>query len=156
MSGDLRVINRQRTRAVDTRELRQILKSLLADSLGLEEFDVTILLLGNAAMARLNWRHLRHEGPTDVITLDYGTKKHLTGEIFICVEVAVEQARRYNVSWQEELLRYAIHGALHLRGFDDRRTEARRRMKRKEAGLLKDAAGRFRLRKLARKTRMGA
>jgi probable rRNA maturation factor len=154
MSGDLRVINRQRTRAVDTRELRRMVVSLLADGLSAKEFDLTIHLVGNTAMARLNWEYLRHEGPTDVITLDYGTTKNPAGEIFICVEVAVEQARSYGVLWQEELLRYAIHGVLHLKGYDDRQTAARRRMRREEAQRLKELGQRFRLRKLARKTKL--
>jgi rRNA maturation RNase YbeY len=60
----------------------------------------------------------------------------LFGEIFICPDEALIQARRFRTSWQSELARYLIHGVLHLRGFDDRRPADRRRMKREEDRLL--------------------
>jgi len=73
----------------------------------------------------------------------------LHGEIFICVEEAVRQARRFGTTWQSELVRYLVHGLLHLRGFDDSRVRERRRMKKEEDRLLRALTGRFELRKLA-------
>jgi rRNA maturation RNase YbeY len=157
MSGDVRVFNRQRGRAVDTRLLRRMASSLLEEMMGLEEFDLAVHLVGARAMAGLNKVHLNHEGPTDVITLDYGARgeaKGLAGEIFVCVDVAAEQARRFRVTWQAEVARYVIHGILHLRGHDDHGATGRRQMKREEGRLLKELAGRFRLSKLARKTKV--
>jgi probable rRNA maturation factor len=158
MSGDVRVFNRQRTRAVDTRLLRRMTLGLLEESLGLEDFDLTLHLVGAHSMAELNQHHLGHEGATDVITLDYGAgdAAALAGEIIVCVEVVVEQARRFGATWQAELARYVIHGILHLRGHDDRSAKKRRVMKREEARLLKALGARFRLSKLARRTRMKA
>jgi probable rRNA maturation factor len=157
MSGDVRVFSRQRGRAVDTRLLRRMARSLLEESMGLEEFDLAMRLVGARAMAELNQLHLNHEGPTDVITLDYaasGPAGGLAGEIIVCVDVAVEQARRFRVTWQAELARYVIHGILHLQGHDDQNAAGRRRMKREEGRLLKELGGRFRLSKLARKPKV--
>ena len=163
MSGDVRVFNRQRGRAVDTRLLRRMTRSLLEETMGLGEFDLTVQLVGARAMARLNQLHLNHEGPTDVITLDYaangtagGPAKGLAGEIIVCVDVAEEQARRFRVTWKAELARYVIHGILHLRGHDDQNAVGRRRMKREEGRLLKELGGRFRLSKLAHKPKVTA
>jgi probable rRNA maturation factor len=167
MSGDVRVFNRQRARAVDTRLLRRMTRSLLTETLGLEEFDLAVHLVGARAMAGLNQLHLSHEGPTDVITLDYsmgyGTSgaanesaKGPAGEIMVCVDVAAEQARRFQATWQTELARYVIHGILHLQGHDDQSAAGRRRMKREEGRLLKELGGRFHLSKLARKTKVNA
>jgi probable rRNA maturation factor len=159
MSGDVRVFNRQRGRAVDTLLLRRMTRSLLEETLGLEEFDLTVQLVGARAMAELNQLHLHHEGPTDVITLDYaasGPAGGLAGEIIICVDVAAEQARRFRVTWQAELMRYVIHGILHLRGHDDQDAAGRRRMKREEGRLLKKVGGQFHLSKLSRKTKVSA
>ena len=72
----------------------------------------------------------------------------------MCVDVAVEQARRFRVTWQAELARYVIHGILHLQGHDDQNAAGRRRMKREEGRLLKELGGRFRLSKLARKPKV--
>src|SRR3954447_7447167 len=51
-------------------------------------------------IAQINADFLRHTGPTDVITFDYGEDG---AEIFVCPEVAMSQARQFRTSWQEEL-----------------------------------------------------
>ncbi len=159
MSGDLRVFNRQRARAVDARQLRRVIRSLLEETMGLKGFDLAVHLVGARAMAKLNETHLGHKGVTDVITLDYGVNGATggpAGEIMVCVDEAVAQGRRFRAPWQAELMRYIIHGVLHLGGHDDRNARARRRMKRVETRRLKELGGRFRLSKLGRKTRVSA
>jgi probable rRNA maturation factor len=59
------------------------------------------------------------------------------------VEVAVSQSRRFRTRWQSELIRYVIHGLLHLQGYDDHKPSNRARMKREENRLLKYVAGQF-------------
>jgi len=150
MSGELRLISRQRRSPVDLRQLRAMILYLLRDLLDSNDFDLTIHILNSLHMARLNQLHLRHEGPTDVITFDYsdGPASPLTGEIFVCLDEALLHARRFRTTWQSELARYIIHGALHLRGHDDRQPLPRRRMKREEGRLLKELGWRFDLSKM--------
>ena len=156
MSGDLALRNRQRARAVDLKVLRGVVLGLLAD-LAVEDFDLTIQLVGEAEMTRINETRLRHAGSTDVITFDYSAPRvPLVGEIFVCVDEALLQAGRFRTTWQEELLRYIVHGILHLRGYDDLRAAARRRMKREEGRLVKKLSRDFRLSKLARKPKLRA
>ncbi len=71
------------------------------------------------------------------------------GEIFICIDDAVKQSRQFRTAWQSELVRYVIHGLLHLAGHDDLRPVARRKMKREENRLLRLLAKRFAFGKLA-------
>jgi len=158
MSGELRLISRQRRNLVDLRRLRAMILYLLRDLLDSTDFDLTVHLLNSLHMARLNHLHLRHEGPTDVITFDYsdGPASPLTGEIFVCVDEASLHARRFRTTWQAELARYIIHGALHLRGHDDRQPLKRRRMKREEGRLLRKLGRRFDLSKLERAPRITA
>lgn len=159
MSGDLRLLNRQRARDLDLRLLRQIIGALLADLLKQPHYDLTVHLVSAPAMARVNQAHLGHSGPTDVITLDYAApspENLLAGEIFVCVDVAIVQAREFRAHWTVELVRYLVHGVLHLRGFDDGDPARRRVMKRAEARWLRELGRRFRLRKLARKSKLGA
>jgi rRNA maturation RNase YbeY len=75
------------------------------------------------------------------------------GEIFLCLDEAVAQARKFDANWQSELARYLFHGLLHLHGFDDLTPDARRRMKRQETRLLLLAQRQFPLRRLARPRR---
>src|SRR2546427_238130 len=64
----------------------------------------------------------------------------LHGEIFICIDEVISQAGKFRTSWQKELVRYLIHGVLHLCGYNDRRASARRRMKSEEDRLLRQLA----------------
>ncbi len=107
-------------------------------------------------MARVNWQFLRHEGSTDVLTFDHlnssfvirHSSLQLHGELFVCVDDAVAQAREFQSSWQSEVVRYAVHGVLHLLGHDDSKPEWRRKMKREENRLLRRLEQRFLLGKL--------
>ena len=61
---------------------------------------------------------------------------------------AVDQARQFRTKWESELVRYLIHGVLHLCGYDDQRPADRRRMKREEDRLLKQIGRLFPIKKL--------
>ncbi len=77
-----------------------------------------------------------------------GFHEDLHGEIFICLDDAVKQARAFQTTWQSELTRYVIHGLLHLCGHDDLQPAARLKMKREENRLLRETTKRFVLAKL--------
>ena len=157
MSGELCLRNHQRVQPVDLRLLRRIIRHILAERLRLADFDLTVHLVNADEMARLNQTYMQHAGSTDVITLDYGgaADKSVTGEIFVCMDEAMLQARRFKATWQEELLRYVIHGVLHLQGHDDTSDGPRKIMKREEARRLREAGRDFHLRKLRRKPTVG-
>ncbi|HMJ64623.1 MAG TPA: rRNA maturation RNase YbeY, partial [Candidatus Binatia bacterium] len=133
--------NRQRVCPIDLRLFRRILRYVLSHRFKSSECELCFHLVESDEMAKLNEKFLDHVGPTDVITFDHGQPKSaLHGEIFICPEVAVSQAKQFRTSWQEEVVRYAIHGLLHLQGYDDLAAPARRKMKREEERLLADVA----------------
>lgn len=154
MSRTLSMQNRQRVRRVDTRLLRRLTLDVLGKELNIRSFELAIHLVGAKQMARLNWDFLQHEGSTDVITFDHseGTPAagELQGELFICLDDAVKQAREFRTTWQSELTRYVIHGLLHLCGHDDLSPEPRRKMKREENRLVQAVSKRFPLSRLAR------
>jgi len=146
--------NRQSARKINVRRLREITMVLLAELAG-PEAQLEINLVSPAQMAKVNQTFLQHEGPTDVITFDYreastgaALKGELHGELFICPAVAVLQAGEFDTDWRSELVRYVIHGVLHLLGYDDLEPAARRKMKRVEGRWLRKIARRFALSKL--------
>lgn len=146
--------NRQRVRRVHTPLLRRITRRLLEDSLRVRDYELCIHLVGSAEMGRINEAFLQHTGSTDIITFDHSESVQpasLQGELFICLDDAVKQAKEFKTTWQSELARYVIHGLLHLRGHDDLETAARRAMKKEESRLLRETSRRFPVSKLARK-----
>jgi probable rRNA maturation factor len=149
----LHLANRQKTCALDRRLLRPIARCLLEKLLRRDSYELGVHLIGAAEMARLNETFLRHQGSTDVITfnhLETADADRIYGEIFISVDDAVAQARRFGVPWQSEIVRYLTHGLLHLEGCDDTAPGPRRVMKRRENSLLKELSRRFDLGKLGR------
>lgn len=141
MSRSLSIWNCQREVPVELAALRRRTRKLL-ELLRIESHDLGVSIVGAQEMARLNETYLHHGGSTDVITFDYregekGARElELHGEIFICADEAVIQASRFHVRLPTELTRYIVHGVLHLRGYDDKRADARREMKREENRLL--------------------
>jgi probable rRNA maturation factor len=161
----LNIRSRQKSHPTDAWLLRRLAKWALAETepgqaAGPASHELGVYLVGAAEMAKVNWERLQHEGPTDVITLDYGEPGGapkpgpILGDIFICPAVAEEFAQKFKTSWAEEVARYLIHGILHLRGYDDTAPGPRRTMKREENRLMQAAAERFSLSRLARGTRV--
>lgn len=139
-SPDLVIINRQRSVRVDIHELREHLIRALPLCLAAPGTDAPVLLhtltdvsvcvVSPRVMARVHREFLQIDGPTDVITFPYG-------EILICASVALENAERFRVSVQDEIVLYGIHGLLHLNGYDDISPESARRMHTMQVNLLK-------------------
>lgn len=151
MNRSIDIVNRQRAVGIHPRRIRPILDALLAEFWSEANIELGVCLVDTAEITRLNETFVRHRGPTDVITFDYsepspGHKSQdraLRGEIFICVQEALTQARRFRTTWQSELIRYLVHGVLHLSGYDDQEPAAHRRMKRVEDFWVQRLAARF-------------
>ena len=149
------IANRQQTRKIDSRLLKEIMAALLAD-LKIGDAELGVNLVTSREMTLVNETFLRHEGSTDVITFDYlsaergvrSAESNLHGELFVCVEEAVLQAKKFKTTWQSETVRYLVHGVLHLLGHDDALPAARRRMKRREIRLLAGLSRKFNLAKI--------
>lgn len=112
----------------------------------LKAYFLEVHLVGLETSAEVNRERLNHEGPTDVITLDFSDgpdPQSVCGELFICPEIAAEYAKDYGVSPEAEALRYALHGVLHLLGYDDLSPEQRQEMRRLEDRALASVAQQF-------------
>ena len=147
----LSLCNDQHLRPVDLRLLRRIVLSLLREVWAHGSFDLAVNIVSAPEMTRLNETFLRHKGSTDVITFDYVERQGdalLYGEVFVCIDKAVSQACHYGTTWQSELVRYVVHGVLHLLGHDDQDSRSRRRMKQAEDALVGALADKFPLRSL--------
>ncbi len=132
--------NTQRDYPIQTRLLRDWMQDLLSTEWPEFTGECCFHLVSAKRMAEVNWDYLQHEGPTDVITFDLAEdpeRQLFLAEIYICPAVAEKQAEEFGTSWPEEVVRYHIHGLLHLAGYDDQAPEDRRRMKRAEERILK-------------------
>lgn len=80
-----------------------------------------VALVDDETSSRVHLDFMNVEGPTDVITFHHG-------EIVIGAQVAARQAAEYGEPLAREILRYLIHGMLHLAGHEDENPDERRAM----------------------------
>lgn len=86
---------------------------------GVRDGEMSVTLLDDAEIAELNSRFLDHAGPTDVIAFPlYEDGEPPVGDVYIGCDQAVRQAQANGVDVLEELARLAIHGTLHVLGYD--------------------------------------
>lgn len=137
----------------------------LADEFAREqaEGEVNLVLVGNEVIEELNVAYLGHEGPTDVISFHFDEEDEddeppvpepesggesetdsdefpfPAGEVYVSLEMAAVQAEEYDVSLTDEMSRLALHGILHVAGWEDASDEERGAMSRREDEGLKRA-----------------
>ncbi|MCC6234563.1 MAG: rRNA maturation RNase YbeY [Verrucomicrobiales bacterium] len=141
MSRILEIRNRQRFRSVRVARLRAVVEWVLSEDPSVSGWELGLHLIASRAMAAMHQRWMGIEGSTDIITFDHGSGGgRLHGELFISVEDAVRQATEHGTRPGSEVARYAIHGILHLQGFDDLEAGLRRVMKSRENAWVRRAA----------------
>ena len=97
---------------------------------------LSIAFLDKEAHSKLHGQFLNDFRPTDVITFPADPENDLVGEICISVDQAIEVSNVEQLTLDQELSLYLIHGWLHLVGFDDQNTNDRKIMKLEEANAL--------------------
>jgi probable rRNA maturation factor len=116
----------------DKRKLRE----WIVQSAESEDYTIGVLnyiLTNDNILVQLNKEYLRHFTLTDIITFDLSEKeRELSGDIYISVDRARENAREFKVTLNNEISRLMIHGILHLMGYKDKSREERELMRQKE------------------------
>lgn len=122
----IEVINRQRLRAIDKKEVAQLAQAVL-QRVGRAEQTLTITFIRDRAMQKLNRDYRGLDKPTDVLSFAYHEEPgfahaeadalHL-GDVVIAVETAERYARELGLTFDRELAHLIIHGTLHLAGYD--------------------------------------
>lgn len=101
--------------------------------------SLSVAIVGDRRMADLHRRFLNLPDPTDVLTfeLEHDSEgKTIEGEVVICLPEARRRAGTAPAALRRELLLYAVHGMLHLCGYDDKTPRGFARMHRKEDQIL--------------------
>jgi probable rRNA maturation factor len=94
--------------------------------------ELTYIFCSDDYLLNLNIEHLNHDTLTDIITFDYTKTGIISGDIFISIDRIEENAKKFQVTFQEELNRVMAHGILHLIGFKDKTDEEKKEMRQAE------------------------
>lgn len=130
----------------------ELLRNLLAEAARLEgvpeEAEVSLTLVDDAQMRQLNRTYRGVDSSTDVLSfalqeklpeepeVQGGEEGLLLGDIFISLETARRQAVAYGHSLEREIGFLALHGFLHLLGYDHATKEAEETMLRRQEEIL--------------------
>ena len=90
-------------------------KALDADG---REAELSVTLVDDAEIKRLNREYRGRDRPTDVIAFSLGSPEEPLGDVYVGADQARRQAEALGVPLSEELVRLAIHGTLHVLGHD--------------------------------------
>ncbi|MDB4949994.1 MAG: hypothetical protein JWM27_2643 [Gemmatimonadetes bacterium] len=103
---------------------RAVLAVLRAEGVG--EAEISVALLGDADISALHSEYLGHEGPTDSISFALHEEGAAPlGDVYVGVDQAIRQAPGFGAGPGEEVLRVAVHGTLHVLGWDHPEGEER-------------------------------
>lgn len=90
------------------------------------EASLSVTLLNDTRIKAINRKYLEHDYVTDVIAFAlYEQGEKPVGDIYIGFEQAERQASDADVDLVDELARLAIHGTLHVLGYDHPEDESR-------------------------------
>jgi len=128
--------------------------------------NINFIFCSDKYLLGLNKKYLKHNSYTDIITFDNSSRPEtIEGDIFISIERVKENAlefakqhkrvrmsgtsgrlrqdhvaenpRKLKISFDDELHRVMIHGVLHLLGYADKKTAAKKTMQKRENACLK-------------------
>lgn len=110
--------------------------------------EVDITLVDDAAIHELNRTYRGIDRPTDVLSfaLDEGEEEpevdddeieHLLGDVIISAPTAVRQGEEYGHGLEREMIYLAVHGMLHLLGYDHMEEKDKLIMRKREEEVLR-------------------
>jgi len=97
-----------------------------------KEGDINYIFCDDEYLHKINVEYLDHDTLTDIISFDYSVGNELHGDIFVSVERVADNAKDFEVTFDEELKRVLVHGILHYSGYKDKSEEDELKMRQKE------------------------
>ncbi len=123
---------------------REIIRcaSFVLEEMGEEDSELSVLLVNNSYIKRLNKRYRKKNSDTDVLAFPvregdgvFGDCPVL-GDVVISVEKAISEARLRRRTLKKEVRLYLVHGILHLLGYSDERVSERKKMIARQKDIL--------------------
>lgn len=125
--GKMIEINNLTTNPVDEEFLKNIASKVLQGEKA-KERELSVALIGQGRMRKLNKRHRKKNRVTDVLAFS-----NHPGEVVICLREVKKNAQRFSTTFEKEIARCLIHGILHLLGYEhENDEEAAKKMEKRQ------------------------
>lgn len=145
----IKLRNTQRTVDINT-ELVLRDAALILDLLKYANYDLGIWITNDKTIRRYNRDYRFKDKPTDILSFPYypelqagkrirphSDEEKILGDLIISAPYVVKEAQKYNVTLEERMRILLVHGICHLLGYDHIEDADYRRMRAKEAYILK-------------------
>ncbi|MCD6385675.1 rRNA maturation RNase YbeY [Candidatus Sumerlaeota bacterium] len=143
MNIDVR--NKSKTKSITSYRLKKICNTTLRTLVEVEKLEnpeISVLFVDDAAMRSLNFKYRNVDDTTDVLAFPMRDGRfpnvgpNVLGDIVISIPTAKRQSEENEHSLEKELVILLIHGFLHLLGYDDTTEKLRKKMQTREKELL--------------------
>ncbi|MBQ5832273.1 MAG: rRNA maturation RNase YbeY [Selenomonadales bacterium] len=143
-------ISNQQEKMTVTQAIEDRIIEVLEETARVHEVDdlaeVSLMFTDDETIHEMNREYRGIDRPTDVLSFALeegeeeeiygGPEENLLGDIIISVETATRQAEEYGHSVEREMAFLALHGMLHLLGYDHMEEEERQEMRAQEEAIL--------------------
>ncbi len=124
-------VNHPHAPKIDRRKLSAVVKEVIREE-GKSVDNINVVLVEDDYLLEVNRKFLKHDYRTDVISFSLETEGPIDGEVYVSVDRARVQARRYKIPAVREIVRLIVHGVLHLAGWEDGTRAEKLRMRKRE------------------------
>ncbi len=116
--------------------MRRWLK-ILAETHYVKIDELNYIFVSDDTLLQINLDFLHHNTYTDIITFNNSESKEIEGDIFISLDRVADNAGKFKVTQEQELVRVMSHGLLHLVGFNDKTASEKKKIRAAEEQSIK-------------------
>ena len=125
---DIKVFNRFDKIAINDLSVEKLAKKIFSEKSLNDKAIISIIFCDNKTLNNFKIEYFNEDVFTDIVTFKIEDKPFLEAELYISTEMAIENAKEFKVSLDNEIIRLISHGILHLIGYDDSNNSLSKRM----------------------------
>ena len=125
---DIKVFNSFEKIAINDLSVEKLAREILSEKSLNNKAVISIIFCDNKTLNNFKIKYFDEDVFTDIVTFKIEDKPFLEAELYISTEMAIENAKEFKVSLDNEIIRLISHGILHLIGYDDRNNSLSKKM----------------------------
>ena len=125
---DIKVFNSFEKIAINDLSVEKLARKILSEKSLNDKAIISIIFCDNKTLNNFKIKYFDEDVFTDIVTFKIEDKPFLEAELYISTEMAIENAKEFKVSLDNEIIRLISHGILHLIGYDDSNNSLSKKM----------------------------
>ena len=125
---DIKVFNSFEKIAINDLSVEKLARKILSEKSLNDKAIISIIFCDNKTLNNFKIKYFNEDVFTDIVTFKIEDKPFLEAELYISTEMAIQNAKEFKVSLDNEIIRLISHGILHLIGYDDSNNSLSKKM----------------------------